>query len=352
MLKNLIQNSIKNQFFFKYSIFIHYMEAKEFPQSKISLPMADSYDHKLVEEGWYDWWVKKEFFKADPQKLISKEKKPFTILIPPPNVTGALHLGHALFITIQDAMIRFKKMSGFETLWIPGTDHAGISTQTVVERQLMTEEKKTRHDLGREEFIKKVFLWKEKYGNHILKQLSVMGGALDWSRLFFTMDEPRSKAVIEAFIKMAEDKTIFRANRIVNWCCHLRSCISDIEVDTEVINTPRKFKIPGFQYPVEIGILDHFIYKIKNSNEEIEVATTRLETMLGDTAVAVHPDDKRYEHLIGKEIEHPFIKDRKMKVIADNILVDMTFGSGAVKVTPANDQNDFESGKRNNLENI
>jgi len=319
----------------------------------LSHPMEKEYDPKKVESGWYEWWVSQGMFHANPEKVLSHEKKPFTILIPPPNVTGSLHAGHALFIAIQDAIMRYKRMKGFEGLWIPGTDHAGIATQTVVEKLLMKTEKKTRHDLGREKFLERVWEWKENYGGKILNQFKIMGCSVDWDRCFFTMDEARSKAVTEAFCRMADKGVIYRSNRLVNWDTTLCTAISDIEVEHVEITEPRLLKVPGYPEGVEVGWLTHFSYKLKEDpTKEIVVATTRLETMLGDTAVAVHPTDERYKDLVGKELIHPFIPDRKLKIIADPILVDPTFGTGAVKVTPAHDPNDFACGERNKLEQI
>ncbi len=319
----------------------------------MSKPMEATYEPKKVESGWYDWWVSKGYFHADAEKVLKKEKKPFTVLIPPPNVTGSLHAGHALFVSIQDAIVRYKRMSGYEALWIPGTDHAGIATQTVVEKMLMRTEKLSRHDLGREKFVERIWEWKNNYGNRILNQFKVMGCSVDWDRSFFTLDEQRSKAVTEAFCRLAEKGVLYRMNRIVNWCPALRTALSDIEVEHIDVKEPTCLKVPGYTKGIEVGYLTHFAYKFKDQpDKEIVVATTRLETMLGDVAVAVHPDDKRYKDLIGKELIHPFIKDRKMKIVADAILVNMEFGTGAVKVTPAHDPNDFACGERNKLEQI
>eukprot|EP01022_Parablepharisma_sp_SALTPOND_P000803 TRINITY_DN105074_c1_g1_i1.p1 TRINITY_DN105074_c1_g1~~TRINITY_DN105074_c1_g1_i1.p1 ORF type:complete len:1027 (+),score=129.76 TRINITY_DN105074_c1_g1_i1:1225-4305(+) len=329
------------------------LAAGSVPKKDLSHPMEKDYDPKKVESGWYEWWLSQGFFHANPDKVLAKEKQPFTILIPPPNVTGSLHAGHALFIAIQDAIMRYKRMKGYEGLWIPGTDHAGIATQSVVEKILMKTEGLTRHDLGREKFIERVWEWRNNYGGQILNQFKVMGCSVDWDRCFFTMDEPRSKAVTEAFCRMAEKGVIYRMNRLVNWCSALRTALSDIEVEHVEIKEPTTLKVPGYPEGVEVGYLTHFSYKLKDDpDKEIVVATTRLETMLGDVAVAVHPEDKRYNDLIGKELVHPFIKDRKMRIVADPVLVNMEFGTGAVKVTPAHDPNDFACGERNKLEQI
>jgi len=316
-----------------------------------TLPMLPEYHPKSVEAAWYPWWEKKEFFKADPKKVLSGEKKMYTMVIPPPNVTGALHLGHALMLSVEDAIIRWKRMKGYETLWLPGVDHAGIATQSVVEKQIWKKERKTRHDYGREDFVKKVWNWKDEYGGKINNQFKRYGISVDWSRFAFTLDETRSKAVIEAFVRMYEKGLIYRATRLVNWSCALKTALSDLEV--EHIDIPGKtfLSVPGHDpnKKYEFGMFTHFYYKVKGSDEKIEVATTRLETMLGDVAVAVHSKDPRYEHLVGKELEHPFYADRKVIVITDDELVKMDFGSGAVKITPAHDPNDYACGKRHNL---
>jgi valyl-tRNA synthetase len=276
------------------------------------------------------------------------------MVIPPPNVTGALHLGHALMLAIEDTIVRYKRMQGYETLWLPGVDHAGIATQSVVEKQLWKKEQKTRHDFGREVFTQKVWDWKDEYGGKIINQFKRYGISVDWERFAFTLDEPRSIAVKESFCRMYDKGMIYRATRLVNWSCHLRTAISDLEVEYIDIPAFHKMAVPGHDpnRKYEFGALTHFTYKIKGTDEFIEVATTRLETMLGDVAVAVHPEDPRYKHLHGKELEHPFIKDRKMKIITDDVLVDMNYGTGAVKITPAHDPNDYNCGKRHNLEKI
>jgi valyl-tRNA synthetase len=255
------------------------------------------------------------------------------MLLPPPNVTGSLHLGHTLMGAIEDSITRWKRMKGYQVLWVPGTDHAGIATQSVVEKKLKKEENLTRHDLGREEFLKRVWKWKEEYGNTILNQFRRLGVSFDWSKMFFTLDDQRSKAVVEAFIQLFERGILYRAERIVHWCCTLRTAISDIEVEELELKGPTKLKVPLHDGEYEFGVLIDFAYKLKDDpTQEIIVSTTRIETMLGDVAVAVHPDDKRYQHLIGKELIHPFISNRRMKIIADNVLVNMEFGTGAVKV--------------------
>lgn len=315
-------------------------------KKRLSRQMAKQYSPSAVENSWYEWWEKSGFFVADS----SSSKLPFVIVLPPPNVTGALHIGHALTSAIQDTIIRWRRMSGYNALWVPGMDHAGIATQVVVEKKLMRERKLTRHDIGRENFVSEVWNWKNEYGGTILKQQRRMGASLDWSRECFTMDEKRSLAVTEAFVRLYKEGLIYRDLRLVNWDCILRTAISDIEVDYEDIKVRTLLKVPGYEKPVEFGVLTSFAYPIEGG-EEIVVATTRVETMLGDTAIAVHPDDERYTRFHGKFAIHPF-NGRKLPIICDAILVDKNFGTGAVKITPAHDPNDFEVGKRHNLEFI
>ena len=317
-------------------------------------PMAKSYHPPAVEASWNDYWEAKGYYKPDN----NSDAEPYVMVLPPPNVTGTLHLGHALTVAIQDAIMRWNRMKGKNVLWLPGVDHAGIATQVVVEKKLMREQGKTRHDVGREDFLKLVWQWKEENANRIVDQLKKMGVSLDWSRNRFTMDPMLSNAVNEAFVRMYENNKIFRANRLVNWSCTLNSAISSIEVEHKEVTGSTLVNVPGYEKKVEIGVIHDFAYQVKDKFDEnglpreLIVATTRIETMLGDVAVAVHPDDDRYKDLIGCELIHPFIKDRKMIIIADDILVDMNFGTGAVKVTPAHDPNDFECGKRNNLPQI
>ena len=316
-----------------------------------TLPMLPEYHPKSVEAAWYAWWEKKKFFHAD-EKAVMNGQKVFTMVIPPPNVTGALHLGHALMLSIQDAIVRYKRMQGYQTLWLPGVDHAGIATQSVVEKMIWKKDRKTRHDFGREEFVKKVWDWKDEYGGKINNQFRRYGISVDWDRFVFTLDDTRSTAVTEAFVRMFEKGLIYRATRLVNWSCHLKTALSDLEVEHIELTGPTKLAVPGHDpnRKYEFGVLIHFTYRVKGTDEFIEVATTRLETMLGDVAVAVHPNDARYKHLVGKELEHPFCKDRKIVVITDDVLVNMDFGTGAVKITPAHDPNDYACGKRHNLE--
>ncbi|BFG23275.1 hypothetical protein CerSpe_095490 [Prunus speciosa] len=316
-------------------------------KKRMSSQMAKGYSPSAVEKSWYEWWEKTGFFVAD----ANSSKPPFVIVLPPPNVTGALHIGHALTAAIEDTIIRWRRMSGYNTLWVPGMDHAGIATQVVVEKKLMRESQLTRHDIGRDKFVSEVWNWKNKYGGTILQQLRRLGASLDWSRECFTMDEKRSRAVTEAFVRLHEQGLIYRDNRLVNWDCVLRTAISEIEVDYIDIKERTFLKVPGYENPIEFGVLTSFAYPLEEDLGEIIVATTRVETMLGDTAIAVHPGDERYQHLHGKHAIHPF-NGRRIRIICDAILVDPEFGTGAVKITPAHDPNDFDVGKRHNLEFI
>ncbi|KAG5390872.1 hypothetical protein IGI04_032413 [Brassica rapa subsp. trilocularis] len=315
-------------------------------RKRLSLQMAKQYSPATVERAWYAWWEKAGFFVAD-----AKSSKPaFVIVLPPPNVTGVLHIGHALTTAIQDLIIRWKRMSGFNVLWVPGMDHAGIATQTVVEKELQRTGL-TRHDLGREEYIKEVWKWKEENGSKILIQLRRLGASLDWSRECFTMDEHRSKAVTEAFVRFYKEGLIYRDIRLVHWDCHLKTAVSDDEVEHIDIKEKTLLKVPGYDKPVEFGLITSFAYPLEGGLGEVVVATTRVETMLGDTAIAIHPDDARYTHLHGKVAVHPF-NGRKLPIICDGELVDPGFGTGCVKITPAHDPDDFKLGKRHNLEFI
>ncbi len=292
--------------------------------------LSKQYNPQEVEDKWYKLWEKDGIFTTQ----VSKTKPAFCIVIPPPNVTGVLHMGHALNNSIQDILIRYRRMNGLNSLWMPGTDHAGIATQNVVERALAKEGLK-RQDLGRENFIAKVWEWKEKHGATIIHQLKKLGASCDWSRLRFTMDEEYSKAVTEVFVRLYEKKLIYQGNYIINWCPRCQTALSDEEASHVESN----------------GKLYYLKYPLKDRPQEfITVATTRPETMLGDTAVAVHPKDKRYQKYIGKMLLLPIV-NRSIKVIADNS-VNQDFGTGAVKVTPAHDPNDYRLGKKHNLEFI
>jgi valyl-tRNA synthetase len=291
-------------------------------QPDSSLPAQ--YSPAEVEQRRYEQWVAAGLFRAD----AGSERPPYAIVIPPPNVTGSLHIGHALDHTIQDALIRHKRMQGYEALWLPGMDHAGIATQNVVERQLAAEGA-SRHDLGREKFVERVWQWKAESGGKILGQMRRLGDSVDWTRERFTMDEGLSRAVLTIFKRLFENDLIYRAERIINWCPRCLTALSDIEVE----HTEDEGELISIRY-----------------NHEIVVATTRAETMLGDTAVAVHPDDERYKHLIGTEVELP-LTGRRIPIVADEH-VDPTFGTGMVKVTPAHDPNDFEIGQRHGLPSL
>lgn len=324
----------------------------------MSQPMARAYQPRAVEAAWYSWWEKQGYFHANAKDALNKDDDDkFIMVIPPPNVTGSLHVGHALTGAIEDALTRYHRMHGKSVVWLPGVDHAGIASQVVVEKQIKRESNLTRHDLGREKFVERVWQWKEKYENLILNQIKKMGGSVDWERYKFTLSPELSEAVNEAFCRFYEQGLIYRDTRLVNWCPTLCTAISNVEVDSTDIPAYHKVKIPGYSEPVEFGVLTKFAYKLiredgtVSDEEELVVATTRLETMLGDVAVAVHPKDERYKKLIGKKLQHPFVQ-RQLDVIGDDILVDMNFGTGAVKVTPAHDQNDFDCGRRNKLPEI
>ena len=291
--------------------------------------ISKAYEPGAVEERWYDQWTKQGCFHADP----ASAKAPFSIVIPPPNVTGVLTLGHVLNNTLQDILARRARQQGKEVLWLPGTDHAGIATQTVVERQLRKEEGKTRRDLGREEFLKRVWTWKEKHGGIIIKQLKRLGCSCDWERERFTMDEDYSRQVQEVFVKLHERGLIYRGKRMVNWCPVSQTALSD----EEVIMKPAKGKLYVMRYEVA-----------EEPGTYLEIATTRPETLMGDTAVAVHPDDPRYARFLGKHAVRPFPR-AEIPIVGDTH-IDMTFGTGVLKVTPAHDKADFEIGQRHGLE--
>lgn len=289
------------------------------------------YDPATVETKWYEYWEQNGYFHAE----VEKDKEAFSIVIPPPNITGQLHMGHALDNTLQDILIRWHRMQGHNTLWMPGYDHAGLATQIKVEEVLKKEEGKTRYDLGREEFLKRVWAWKDQYGDHIINQLKCLGVSCDWERKRFTMDEGCSEAVREVFVSLYEKGLIYQGSRITNWCVNCNTALSDIEVEHED----------------EAGHLWHIRYPVvEEDGTYLTIATTRPETMLGDTAVAVNPEDKRYGHLVGKTLRLP-LTDRVIPIIADSY-VDLEFGTGAVKITPAHDPNDFEMGMRHKLPSI
>ncbi|KAK9709947.1 valine--tRNA ligase [Basidiobolus ranarum] len=320
----------------------------------LSAPLAAAYNPKAVESAWYEWWEKEGHFKPEfgPDGKV-KPAGAYVIPAPPPNVTGSLHIGHALTVSIQDTLIRWNRMLGKTTLFNPGCDHAGIATQAVVEKQLWRNDKLSRHDLGREKFVEKVWEWKQQYGDRIYHQLKRLGGSFDWERARFTLDPELCDAVTETFVQLHEEGVIYRANRLVNWSVKLNTALSNLEVENKELPGRTLLSIPGHdaEKKYEFGVLISFIYQVENSDEKIIVATTRIETMLGDTAVAVHPKDERYKHLHGKYVIHPF-NGRRIPIVCDDIIVDMAFGTGAVKITPAHDFNDYEVGKRHNLEFI
>src|SRR3989338_4586368 len=284
------------------------------------------YDTKQVEKNWYQRWMDQGYFKAS----ANPKKKPYSIVIPPPNITGILHMGHALNNTLQDILVRYHRMKGHEALWMPGTDHAGIATQNVVERSLK-EEGLTRHALGREKFLERVWKWREKYGNTIIRQLQRLGSSCDWERTRFTMDEGLSVAVREVFVRLYEKGLIYRGNYIINWCPRCQTALSDEEV----------------QHKEVTGHLYFLKYHIEGSDQHIVIATTRPETLLGDTAVGFNPQDERYQHLEGKTAILPLL-NRSLKIIQDP-MIDPKFGTGALKITPAHDPADFQLAQKHGL---
>lgn len=316
----------------------------------LSGPMPDAYSPAYVEACWYAWWEKQGFFKPEYAGRNISEDNPkgrFVMVIPPPNVTGSLHLGHALTNSVEDTLTRWHRAKGRLTLWNPGCDHAGIATQVVVEKKLWREKHLSRHDLGREKFIEEIWKWKNEKGDRIYEQLRLLGSSFDWDRACFTMDPKLCRAVTEAFIRLHEAGVIYRSNRLINWSTTLKSAISDIEVEKRELTGRTLLSVPGYTDKVEFGVLISFAYPVENSTEEMIVSTTRIETMLGDTALAVHPTDERYKSFHGKFVRHPFC-DRRLPIVCDDF-VDVNFGTGAVKITPAHDHNDYEVGKRHNL---
>ncbi|MDZ7761199.1 MAG: valine--tRNA ligase [Desulfovermiculus sp.] len=292
-------------------------------------PLSKGYEPQNVEHNWLKFWEEQKTFTPDAES----SHEPFSIVIPPPNITGTLHMGHALNLTLQDILCRFKRQQGYNVLWVPGTDHAGIATQNVVERAL-AKEGISRDELGREKFVDRVWQWKQEYGDKILNQVQRMGASVDWTRLRFTMDDGLSRAVREVFVQLYEQGLIYQGDYIINWCPRCQTALADLEVDHEEAD----------------GGLYHLRYPVLGKDQDVVIATTRPETMLGDTAVAVHPEDERYMHLIGQDVELPLV-GRKLPVIADPY-VDKEFGTGCLKVTPAHDPNDFELGTTHNLEFI
>ncbi len=292
--------------------------------------LPTQYDPKEFEERLYSGWLEKGYFKGE----VDESKKPYSIMLPPPNITGQLHMGHALDHTLQDILVRWKRMDGYATLWQPGTDHASIATEVKVVEKIRNDEGKSKYELGREGFLKRAWEWRNIYGRRIVEQMQKLGDSCDWEKERFTMDEGCNKAVTEFFVRLYNDGHIYRGNRIINWCPDCKTSLSDAEVEHEEHG----------------GHFYHVKYQVKDSNEFLEIATTRPETILGDTAVAVNPDDERYKDLIGKKLILPLV-GREIPIIADDY-VEMDFGTGAVKITPAHDPNDFEIGERHNLEKI
>ena len=291
--------------------------------------LPKTYDPNELENRLYRFWTQKGYFHAEPDE----KKKPFSIVIPPPNVTGQLHMGHALNNTLQDIIIRTKRMQGYSVCWLPGTDHAGIATQIKVEQNLREEKGLTRHDIGREEFLKLAWEWKEKYGGRIIEQLKTLGSSCDWEREAFTMSPTLSAAVKKTFVDLYNKELIYQGFRIINWCPECNTALSDAEVEHKEIE----------------GLFWYINYPVKDQEGRyVTIATTRPETMLGDTAVAVNPEDERYKDIIGKTLILPFI-EREIPVVADEY-VDKEFGTGCVKITPGHDPNDFYVGERHNLE--
>ena len=292
----------------------------------MSKELAKAYEPQEVENRTYDFWMKGNYFHAEPDP----EKKPYTIVIPPPNITGQLHMGHALDETLQDILIRWRRMQGYSALWLPGTDHASIATEAKIV-EAMRKEGITKEDLGRDGFLERAWEWKRQYGGRIVEQLKKLGSSCDWERERFTLDEGCSRAVKEVFVNLYEKGLIYRGNRMVNWCPHCNTSISDAEVE----------------YKTQDGNFWHLLYPVKETGEMLELATTRPETMLGDTAVAINPEDPRYAHLHGCHVVLPLL-NKEIPIVCDEH-ADMEKGTGVVKITPAHDPNDYEVGKRHDL---
>ena len=292
--------------------------------------MSKVYDPKDVESRIYAWWQEKDYFKPE----VHQGGKSFTIVMPPPNITGQLHMGHAFDDTLQDVLTRFKRMQGYAALWVPGMDHASIATEVKVVEKIRNEEGKTKEELGREEFLKRAWDWALTYKDRIREQVKKLGASCDWDRERFTMDEGCSEAVKETFVRLYEEGLIYKGSRIINWCPDCKTALSDAEVE----------------YAEQAGHLWHIRYPIAGSDDFVIVATTRPETMLGDSGVAVNPNDERYKDLVGKTVILPLV-NKEIPVVADDY-VDVEFGTGVVKMTPAHDPNDYEIGKRHKLEEI
>jgi len=320
----------------------------------LSGEMAAAYDPVAVESAWYSWWEQSGFFKPRYAEdgVSPRPEGTFVIPQPPPNVTGALHIGHGMTIALEDTMVRWNRMLGKTVLYCPGYDHAGIATQSVVEKRLYKATGQTRHDLGREGLLSRIMDWKDEYQQRITAQTQRLGTSCDWSRVAFTMSPELTKAVNTAFVQLHEEGIIYRSNRLVNFCVQLNTTLSNIEVDSMELTGRKLINVPGYgNERIEFGVLTSFAYQLEDSEERLIVATTRPETMLGDTAIAIHPEDPRYKHLHGKFVIHPF-SQRRIPIVCDDIIVDMEFGTGAVKITPAHDPNDYEVAVRHKLEFI
>ncbi|ATZ46085.1 hypothetical protein BCIN_01g07540 [Botrytis cinerea B05.10] len=352
-LANKIEQNLKRKKFVQSNDWVDETPAG---QRKILKPFDDEFHNtylpNVVESSWYSFWEEQGLFKPQIENDGSlKTKGKYVIAMPPPNVTGRLHIGHALAVSLQDTLTRLHRMQGHSALYIPGCDHAGIATQAVVEKQLAKhpkDGKSRKQDFTRDEFVQLCEDWKEVYQEAIIKTIRRLGISPDWDRIAYTRSEPFSKAVNESFVRFFEEGLIYRANKLVHWSCSLSTSISTLEVDQKELQGSTKLSVPGYDKKIEFGTLTYFKYPIEGSDETIEVATTRPETMLGDTGIAVHPQDDRYKDFIGKTAQHPFIPDRKLKIVADEY-VDKEFGTGAVKLTPAHDHNDFDLGKKHNL---
>ncbi|KFM58340.1 Valine--tRNA ligase, partial [Stegodyphus mimosarum] len=331
------------------SISFETCESKQILKKDVSGSYPLAYEPKEVEKGWYEWWEQNDFFHSESiPKYQKKDEYPvFSFVLPPPNVTGNLHIGHTLTATIQDCIARWYRMKGYKVHWIPGYDHGGIATQRIVEKKILKEKKLTKQEIGKEDFIKELNEWKTVTQKNIEIQLKKLGSSLDFRTSCFTMDENASKAVKKVFIELYEKNLIYRKEKLVNWSSEIRSVISDIEVDHLEVPGKTIKRIPGLSEPVVLGLLDFFYYPVLDSDEKILVATTRLETMLGDSALAVNPEDTRYSHLIGKYVKHPYTGD-SLPIISDKS-INKDFGTGVMKITPGHDFHDFELGEKHKL---
>ncbi|KAG8176947.1 hypothetical protein JTE90_013624 [Oedothorax gibbosus] len=348
VLKNSYQKFHKGSSVCCISNNIKSIKAADYVDKDFSGPYPAAYDPKEVERGWYQYWEKTGLLHSEAARRENKaEKSEYSIVLPPPNITGNLHIGHTLTVTIQDCIARWRRMRGQKVVWIPGFDHGGIATQTVVEKKLFKERKITRRDIGREQFLKEIDQWKVLTQHNIENQMKKLGASLDFNKSSFTMDANASAAVNKVFIKLFEEKLIYRKERLVNWSSEIRSVISDIEVDHIEVPGNKKVRIPGLKDPVVLGLMDYFYYPVADSNEKVLIATTRLETMLGDSAIAVNPNDSRFYHLIGKNVKHPYTGEH-LPIIPDES-INKDFGTGVMKVTPAHDAKDFEIGLKHNL---